>query len=197
MMQAIRNRIRRKGRGWVFTPADFLNVGSRASVDQSLSRLVGQGFIRRLDRGVYDYPKVSSRLGALSPSPDAVAHALARQDGSNVQLSPARAANMFGLTTQVPAKAVYLTDGSSRTRSIGRQTVVLKSASPKMMVGAGTKAGAVLQALRYVGKDGVDDHVIARLDRSLDDHDRHDLGRVAPRVQAWLRPHAQKLSCSA
>ena len=82
----IKRRIIGKGRGAVFTPADFLDLGSRASVDQTLSRLTDQGVIRRLARGIYDYPKTSPRLGRLSPDPDAVAAAIARKDGRVVQV---------------------------------------------------------------------------------------------------------------
>ena len=82
----IKRRIIGKGRRAVFTPADFLDLCSRDSVDQTLSRLTDQGVIRRLARGIYDYPKTSPRLGRLSPDPDAVAAAIARKDGRVVQV---------------------------------------------------------------------------------------------------------------
>jgi hypothetical protein len=93
-------RIQGRGRGSVWTPKDFLDLGSRAAVDQSLRRLVGRGVLQRLDRGVYSYPKVSPRLGALTPSPDTVARAVAKATGSKLQVSGARAANALGLSTQ-------------------------------------------------------------------------------------------------
>jgi len=74
------SRIKRRKPGWVFTPRDFLDVGSRAAVDQVLSRLVKQGMVRRLDRGIYDYPKQSTLLGTLSPNPDNIARAMAAGD---------------------------------------------------------------------------------------------------------------------
>ncbi len=182
----IKHRIIGKGPGAVFTPADFLDLGSRASVDQTLSRLTDQGVIRRLARGIYDYPKTSPRLGRMSPDPDAVA--IARKDGRVVQVSPARAANMLGLTTQAPAKAVYLTDGPSRTKQIGAQTIIMRNAAARNLVGAGKPTGAVFQALRYLGKDGVDASVVARLSRTIDADTRRALVKDALQAPGWMRP---------
>ena len=192
----IKRRIIGKGRGAVFTPADFLDLGSRAAVDQTLSRLTDQGVIRRLARGTYDYPKTSPRLGRLSPDPDAVAAAIARKDGRVVQVSPARAANMLGLTTQVPAKAVYLTDGPSRTKQIGAQTIIMRNAAAKNLVGAGKPTGAVFQALRYLGKDGVDADIVARLSRTVDADTRRALVKDALQAPGWMRPVVQQISAA-
>ncbi len=192
----IKRRIIGKGRGAVFTPADFRDLGSRASVDQTLSRLTDQGVIRRLARGIYDYPKTSPRLGRLSPDPDAVAAAIARKDGRVVQVSPARAANMLGLTTQVPAKAVYLTDGPSRTKQIGAQTIIMRNAAARNLVGAGKPTGAVFQALRYLGKDGVDASVVARLSRTIDADTRRALVKDALQAPGWMRPVVQQIAAA-
>ena len=192
----IKRRIIGKGRGAVFTPADFLDLCSRDSVDQTLSRLTDQGVIRRLARGIYDYPKTSPRLGRLSPDPDAVAAAIARKDGRVVQVSPARAANMLGLTTQVPAKAVYLTDGPSRTKQIGAQTIIIRNAAARNLVCAGKPTGAVFQALRYLGKDGVDASVVARLSRTIDADTRRALVKYALQAPGWMRPVVQQIAAA-
>ena len=192
----IKRRIIGKGRGAVFTPADFLDLCSRDSVDQTLSRLTDQGVIRRLARGIYDYPKTSPRLGRLSPDPDAVAAAIARKDGRVVQVSPARAANMLGLTTQVPAKAVYLTDGPSRTKQIGAQTIIMRNAAARNLVGAGKPTGAVFQALRYLSKDGVDADIVARLARTIDADTRRALVKYALQAPGWMRPVVQQIAAA-
>lgn len=192
----IKRRITGRGRGAIFTPADFFDLGSRAAVDQALSRLANKGVIRRLTRGVYDYPKFSPRLGALSPDTDAVARAIARKDRHVLQVSPARAANMLGLTTQVPAKAVYLTDGPSRTKRFGRQAIVMRNAAAKNLVGAGGPTGTVFQALRYLGKDGANDDVVARIARALDDDARAALVRDAVKAPGWMRPLANKIAAA-
>src|SRR3546814_8114827 len=122
----IMRRARAGGRGGVFTPRDFLDVAARAAVDQALSRLAKTGKLRRLARGLYDFPKVHPKLGPLSPTPDDVAQALARATGSQVQIAGARAANALGLSTQVPAKSTYLTDGPSRRVVLGKRVVDLR-----------------------------------------------------------------------
>ena len=165
----ILKRIQGHGRGYVFTPKDFLGLGSRAAVDQTLSRLAHRGVIRRLDRGLYDYPKVSTRLGPLSPAPGVVARAIARRTDSKVQISGARAANALGVTDQVPAKLVYLTDGPSRVAQVGNQRVILKHQSKRNLVGLGRQTGLVFQALRYLGKDNITDDVIQKLQSALTD----------------------------
>ena len=189
----IKKRIIGKGRGAIFAPSDFLDIGSRASVDQALSRLAGQGVIRRLARGLYDFPKKSSRFGYLSPSADDIARAVARKDNQILQISPAMAANQLGLSTQVPSKPTYMTDGPTRTKTIGRQVIRFRNASSKTLIGAGQKTGAVFQALRYIGKDRVDDQMIAKLACFLGDKDRALLSKQSRHVPAWMHPVVQQI----
>ena len=193
----IKQRIIGKGRGAIVAPSDFLDIGSRASVDQALSRLADQGVIRRLTRGLYDYPKKSPRFGYLSPSADDIAKAVARKDNQVLQPSPAMAANQLGLSTQVPSRPTYMTDGPTRVKTIGRQVIQFRNASSKTLVGAGQKTGAVFQALRYVGKDRVDDQVIGKLARSLDDKERVMLSKQSKHVPAWMHPVVQQIVAHA
>lgn len=189
-------RIQRKGRGNVFTAKDFIDIGSRAAVDQALSRFARQGVVRRLRRGLYDYPKVSKRLGLLSPSPDAVAGTLARQTGSKVQVSGARAANILGLTDQVAAKLVYVTDGSSRNVRISNQHIVLQHASSRNLAGLGRPTGTVIQALRYLGKDNVKKDTIKQLHAILTSKQRKDLQRDSLSSPDWTRKIVQQIAAA-
>jgi hypothetical protein len=175
------------GRGGVYTPSDFLDVAARAAVDQALSRLVKTGKLRRLARGLYDFPKVHPKLGQLSPAPDVVAHALARETGSLVQIAGARAANALGLTTQVPAKNTYLTDGPSRRVVLGKRVVDLRHASPKHLIAPGSPAGTVIQALRHVGVVRAAD-VAQVASRQLSASDKKTLASSAVQAPAWMRP---------
>jgi hypothetical protein len=180
-------RARAGGRGGVFTPRDFLDVAARAAVDQALSRLAKGGKLRRLARGLYDFPKVHPKLGPLSPAPDDVAQALARETGSQVQIAGARAANALGLSTQVPAKSIYLTDGPSRRIVLGKRVVDLRHASPKHLIAPGSPAGTVVQALRHLGPVRATDvvHVAAR---RLSTSDKKTLATSAVQAPAWMRP---------
>ncbi|MDW9722548.1 hypothetical protein GOB91_09475 [Sinorhizobium meliloti] len=180
-------RVRASGRGSVFTPSDFLSVAVRSSVDQALSRLVKGGQLRRLARGLYDYPKLHPKLGALSPAPDDVAQALARETGSRVQIAGARAANALGLSTQVPAQSTYLTDGPSRRVVLGKRVVDLRHASPKHLIAPGSPAGTVVQALRHVGPVRAAD-VVQIAARRLSPSDKKTLASTAIQAPAWMRP---------
>jgi hypothetical protein len=180
-------RVRASGRGSVFTPSDFLAVAARSAVDQALSRLVKGGQLRRLARGLYDFPKVHPRLGALSPAPDDIAQALARETGSQVQIAGARAANALGLSTQVPAQSTYLTDGPSRRVVLGKRVVDLRHASPKHLIAPGSPAGTVVQALRHVGPLRAAD-VVQVAARRLSDNDKKTLASTAVQAPAWMRP---------
>ncbi|MDK1389652.1 DUF6088 family protein [Sinorhizobium sp. 8-89] len=180
-------RLRAGGRGGVFTPSDFLDIAGRAAVDQALSRLVKNGKLRRLARGLYDFPKVHPQLGPLSPAPDDVAKALARETGSRVQIAGARAANALGLSTQVPAKSTYLTDGPSRRVVLGKRVVDLRHASPKHLIAPGSAAGTVVQALRHVGAVRARD-VAQIAARRLSASDKKTLASTAVQAPAWMRP---------
>lgn len=183
----VMKRVRASGRGSVFTPSDFLSVAARSSVDQALSRLVKGGQLRRLARGLYDFPKVHPKLGALSPASDDVAQALARETGSQVQIAGARAANALGLSTQVPAQSTYLTDGPSRRIVLGKRVVDLRHASPKHLIAPGSPAGTVVQALRHVGLVRAAD-VAQVAARRLSANDKKTLASTAVQAPAWMRP---------
>ncbi|KPH78381.1 hypothetical protein AE618_21090 [Bosea vaviloviae] len=180
-------RARASGRGSVFTPSDFLDVAGRAAVDQALSRMVKGGKMRRLVRGLYDFPKMHAKLGALSPAPDDVAQALARETGSQVQIAGARAANALGLSTQVPAKSTYLTDGPSRRVVLGKRVIDLRHASPKHLIAPGSPAGTVVQALRHLGPVGAAD-IMQVASHKLSLGDKKMLGNSAVQAPAWMRP---------
>ena len=185
------NRIRGKGRGSVFTPKDFLDLGSRAAVDQSLSRLTRQNTIRRIGRGVYDFPRTHPRLGQLAPRPDVVAKAISVR--ANIQSSGAKAANDLGLTTQVPAQTVYVTDGPSRNLRLysGKQVIRLRRAGPRTLAGLGSPSAKVLQALRHLGRGGIDSHVTTHLRNTLPPDVKQDLKEKADHerwVVDWMRP---------
>jgi hypothetical protein len=182
---AVLKRIQVHGRDWVFTPHDFLDLGERHPIDLALVRFTGNKTIRRLAHGLYDYPRVHKKLGILAPNPDEVAAVLAAKTGSRVQISGARAANLLGLTDQVPAQLVYLTDGPAHRVKIGAQTIQLKPARPSRFPGAGTPAGLALQAIRAVGPNANKDFVIRQLSRALSARDRAQLAKLIKHAPAW------------
>lgn len=181
----ILRRVKGRGPGAVFTAKDFADIGSRDAVDQALTRLARSGRIRRVDRGIYDLPRTHPVIGPMWPSADAVAQAVAKQTDSQLKVAGGAAANALGLSTQVPAKVEYLTDGPSRNVRVGKLSVCLKNAGRVDMLLPRTRAGMAIVALRYLGKNAAPD-VVPRLAATLDDVDKKKLSRVRPRLQGWL-----------
>src|ERR1035438_4493183 len=186
--------IRSHGRGSVFVPADFLAIGSREAVDIALHRLSRKGTIRRLARGVYDFPKEHPVLGPLSPSAEAVARALAGRDHTRLQPAGAYAANALGLSEQVPAKAVFLTDGPTRTVKIGPMTIQLRRTTPRNMAAAGRFSGLLIQALRELGKDHMTPARREHLKRTIPADKRRELIKDLRLAPAWMHPIFRELA---
>lgn len=190
----ILSRIMGKGRGYVFTPADFLDLGNRNAVGLVLFRNTDAGTIRKLARGLYDYPRLHPRLGTLAPSTDEVAKALQGRDVSRLQPSGAHAANMLGLSDQVPVRAVFLTDGRSRKVQLGKQLIILKKTTPRQMATAGRISGTVIQALHWLGRRHVDDKALSILRRRLSARDKRQLLNDIPYAPAWIGEVMRRIS---
>ena len=190
----ILRRILRRGRGSVLVPGDFLDLGSRQAVDLVLHRLARKGTIRRLARGVYDYPKQHPVLGPLSPPADVIARALAGRDRTRLQPTGAYAANVLGLSEQVPAKAVFLTDGPSRTVKIGPTTIQLRRTTPRNMEAADRLSGLLIQALRALGEEHITPARIAHLRHILPADKRRELLKDLRLAPAWMHPIFRKLA---
>jgi len=190
----VKSRIYGHGRGSVFTPNDFLDLGGRAAVDKALSRLAAGGTVRRLARGLYEYPREHPELGILSPDIQKVAKALAGKDRIRLQPAGAYATNLLGLSEQVPAKAVFLTDGPSRTVKIGRQEIQLRRTTPRTMAAAGRLSGLLMQAFRYLGREHITPKRMAHLKRTLPANERKQLLKDLPLAPTWMHPFFRNLA---
>lgn len=182
----IMKRVRGKGRGWAFTPKDFIDFGTRGSVDMALSRLAKAGKIRRVGRGVYDFPKLHDKLGALSPNADSLVRAVARKSGDKIGPTGAAAVNRLGLSTQVPAKPSYSTDGPSRTKNVGGRTLSLKHARAPLLDKASDRANTVLQAIAHFGRNDMDADTIRQFADRLSDDDMKTLIKARPQMTGWM-----------
>ena len=185
----IRSRIYGHGRGWVFTPRHFQGLGQSAAIDSALRRLRAEGVIRQLARGLYEYPIQDPLLGLVSPSADAIARALAVRDAIRLQPTGAYAANILGLSGQVPSRIAFLTDGPSRKVKIGRREIRLQHTTPRNMATAGRASGTLIQALRYLGQDQVDAAALATIRRHLaaiSGADRATIRKDLAHAPAWI-----------
>ncbi|OHC97524.1 MAG: hypothetical protein A2792_04285 [Sphingomonadales bacterium RIFCSPHIGHO2_01_FULL_65_20] len=162
----------------------LLHLGSRAAVDQALSRLVRRGRLMRAGRGVYMRP-LESRFGLRTPSVEKVVRAVSEQRGEVVASNGAAAANALGLTTQVPIRMVYLTNGRSRTFSVGKQTVEFQHAPAWQLLLADRPAGEAVRALAWLGPDKAG-MALETLKRKLGPSAFGELVSVGPRLPTWL-----------
>ena len=198
-MQNIHNkivsRINGSGRGSVFAIKDFLDICSNDTVKKNLLRLRYAGKLQHLSPGVYYFPEISKLLGtSLSPSIDKVADAIARKNKMNILITESLAANLLGLTTQIPTQNIFLTDGKSKTVSIGNQKIVFKHAAPKSMQLSKHKSGIVVQALKYFGKDRITLDMINSLKNSLPDTIRQDLNKCRDLAPDWTRSYLDEIA---
>jgi hypothetical protein len=195
--RAMLARIKERGDEWVFAATDFIDLGTRHAVDKALSRLSAAGAIRRIARGLYDVPRQHPIVGTVVPSVDKVTKAFARKTGTRLQPTGAYAANLMGLSEQVPAKVVFLTDGRSKRLRLDNLDIVLKQASPRSMATAGRVSGSVIQALRYLGKGHVTGETVKRLDRRLSPDDRKQLLSDVAYAPAWIGDIMRRLAAKA
>jgi hypothetical protein len=183
---AILGRIQSGSHDRVWTPQDFLDIGSRAAVDKALSRNCKNGSIRRAGRGLYHLPRHDPVLGTLGPSYQAMQNLIQRKAGGKVFPSGAHAANALGLSDQVPMRSWYRTTGSSRRICNGKSEIVLRHVSPRFVSTKNPMSAQVILALRWLGKRGVDDDVVCRLRRNLSLSDRAALPDDAACAPAWI-----------
>lgn len=191
----VTDRINQQSAGWVFSAADFRDLGSPTAVRLALMRHAKKGGIRKVGRGLYDRPRQLARLGrALPPLSENIVQAMQARDHSRVLPSGAHAANLLGLSTQVPVRAVYLTDGRARKVPLGQQQIVFKHAATRQMATAGRISGTVIQALRWIGRDQVDPGTITMLRRRLSDQDKKQLLQDLRYAPAWIADAMRKVA---
>lgn len=185
---SITRRVQRSPRGMVFSHADFASLGSRAAVEKALQRLVKAGKLRHLARGLWDKPRKDSLVGSLWPSRDAVLDALARQHRIRLQPTGLYAANLLGLSEQVPARIEVLTDAKSRTVQIGPMQIRLRRTSPRNMAGANQTSGLLIHALKSLGPKHITKDRIAHLRKVIPQDERARLLRRLSLAPVWMRP---------
>lgn len=182
--ETIRKRILRVRKGEPFTNTRFLKLGSRASVDKILSRLVEEGVIQRIARGVFVRPKKSRFIGNVMPDVTKVVEIMARDHGETIQVHGAEAARRFKLSTQVPTMPVFYTSGSTRVLKVGNLIVTLKHASRRKLLLAGKRPGLALSALWYLGKNNVNAHVVSSIRKGLTTEEFETLKQTD--MPAWM-----------
>lgn len=181
----IKQRVLGIQRGEPFTNTRFLKLGSRAAVDKAFSRLVEEGVIQRVARGVFVRPKQSRFISNVMPEVSRVIEVIAKDHGETMQLHGAEAARRFKLSTQMPTTPVYYTNGPSREIRVGNLKVrLMHTTSQRRLQHAGKKPGLALSALWYLGKENVDAEVVRRIREGLSPEEFETLR--SSRMPAWM-----------
>jgi hypothetical protein len=164
------SRIRAHGRGFVFTPKLFSSVtNDSGSIRTALTRLVQKNAIRRLAHGLYDLPEIHEKLGPIMPTTEKVIEAIKTCEA-----------------IEIPMKIELYTNGPKKTIRFGKQVIVLKPTTPKNMIGAGTKAGLILHALRQIGKENITQEMISHIKNQLVDKDLKHIKKQALYAPIWI-----------
>lgn len=183
----ILSRIYGRGRGWAFFAKDFSSEFGSANIDKALSNLTKDGKIRRICRGMYDYPKYSDLLGQeLSPDHDQVARAFARKFNWRTLPSGDAALNLLGLSTQIPGKFIYLSDGPDRKYSILSYKLEFKKTALKEIGFKHRESGLIVQALKALGKERITSNVIEKIRQQIAPEKYTKIRKETKTVTGWV-----------
>jgi hypothetical protein len=173
-------------KGSVLFVDDFLDYGTPESVKKALLRLKENEILVRLAHGIYLYPKTDKGLGVLFPSTEEIANAIARRDKARIVPTGVQALNKLGLSTQVPMKVVYLTDGAARTVKVGKRTITFKKTSPKNLLAKGEISGLAIQALKTIGQNKLDKKTTEKIQAILKKEKKENIINDAKLSPAWI-----------
>ena len=180
-------RIESMPAGEVFIISDFSDLADDAAIRKVLSRLEDEGAIRRIMRGVYDCPEYSKFLEEyVEPKPDKVAHALARNYGWTIVPCGDTALNMLGLSTQVPAVWLYVSDGTYKEYTYSNTIIKFKRTTNKEISKVSYKTALVIQALKALGKENITNEIINKIIQTTTDDEKATMFAEAKYATAWI-----------
>jgi hypothetical protein len=186
-LSKIRNRILQSKTGTIFVTSDFKDIAERSTIKMGLSRLCDEQVIRRVMRGVYEYPEYSELLEEfVAPSPDKVAQAIARNYGWTIVPCGDTALNLLGLSTQVPNIWSYVSDGPYKDYDFNNIHLKFKHTTNKEITGISYKTALVIQALKTLGCDRIDDNVIVKLSKGLSTDEKRTLLLESQYATSWI-----------
>jgi hypothetical protein len=181
--------LRRKG-GELLFPTDFRGKGTEDAIKKALSRLTQKGVLKRLAHGIYYIPKIDPVLGELRPGADDVVKMLAKKEKIRVRPAGAYALHRLGLTTQVPTKLVYITDGHPRLFKLGKMQIKFNATTPKKLATIGKISSLVIQALEEIGTENIDAKTESKLHELIKSEDpkklKHDLALAPAKVNDYI-----------
>ena len=193
-LSIIRDRIRQSEYGMVYVAVDFVDVSDKTNINAYLARLAEEGLIRRVMRGVYYKAEYNEMLGEyVTPAVDNVAQALARNFGWTIVPCGDVALNILGLSTQVPATYVYVSDGTYKEYTFDNITIQFKRTTNREVSKLSYKTALVIQALKALGKDRIDDSIITRLQSILVAEEKAIMLLEAKTATAWIYDYIKQI----
>ncbi len=182
----VAEKLKKLQKGRILFVDDFLDFGNSESIKKALFRLEEKGLLVRLAHGIYLYPKTDKDLGVLYPSAEEIAIAIAKRDRARIIPTGIQALNKLGLSTQIPLKAVFLTDGAARSIKIGKRTITFKKTSPKNLLAKGEITSLVIQALKSIGQNKLEDESLKKLKIILRKEKKENILHDAKLAPAWI-----------
>lgn len=188
----ILNQVRSVSKGELIFPVDFSNLGSSEAIRLALHRLEKDHIITRVAKGIYVRPKESKYIGKVLPSAEEIAEAIIIRDRLRAIPTGSYALNALGLSTQVPMKIVFLTDGSPREIKVGKRIIKFKKTTPKNLLAKGKVSRLVIQALKEIGNGNVTPEEEARILSLLKNEDPKDLKHDISMAPVWVQKIMKK-----
>ena len=186
-LNQIRANIEKAENGSVFVSTDFTDITDKKTVNMGLIRLADEGLIKKILFGVYYKPEFSKLLGeAVAPSPNKVAHALARNFGWTIVPCGDTALNLLGISTQVPSQWVYVSDGAYKEYTFDNTTIKFKRTTNKEISKVSYKTALTIQALKALGKENITGQVILRLKKILTDEEKEKMLAESKSATSWV-----------
>ena len=186
-LNQIRGNIERAESGSVFVSTDFTDITDKKTVNMGLIRLADEGLVKKILFGVYYKPEYNELLGeTVAPSPNKVAHALARNFGWTIVPCGDTALNLLGLSTQVPSQWVYMSDGAYKEYSFDNTVIKFKRTTNKEISKLSYKTALTIQALKALGKDNVSEQIICRLKKALSEEEKEKMLTEAKSATSWV-----------
>ena len=173
--------------GTLLFPEDYYQLGANKAVNMAFSRLAKDGYLSRLARGIYYIPKTYPGVGLIRPALEEIAQAVAEKNRIRIRPTGAYAMNKLGLSTQVPMRVVFLTNGQHRILKVGKATIVFKPTTPKVMAVENDLVFLAIQAIQELGKDGVTEEVITKLTEVLRPIDPEKFRNDAKLAPGWIK----------
>ncbi|MHB8962232.1 MAG: DUF6088 family protein [Saccharofermentanales bacterium] len=192
--EKIKGRIIAYENGKIIIVSDFADIADSETVRRNLSRLAETGIIRRILPGIYEKPNYSQLLNeSIAPSPNNIAHAIARTYHWTIAPSGNTALNLLGLSTQVASTWSYISDGPYKKYSIDEIIIIFKHRTNKEITGLSYKTALVIQALKTLEAERIDENVIATIRKHLSTEETVTMLNEAKQATAWIYSIIKKI----